>query len=145
MTKHFLIYGVLLFLLFEKACDIFIALVKIINENQDLSNSIIYIMLGFSVIIPTILFFFFLKKLKFNYKNLILLVIIYILSFIMLYLLNKQIGVIMVDNFELNKKINLLDIEVFGWSKTFMITAKIIVLTTLSIRAFKGLNKNLGT
>ena len=63
----------------------------------------------------------------------------------MLYLLNKQIGVIMVDNFELNKKINLLDIEVFGWSKTFMITAKIIVLTTLSIRAFKGLNKNLGT
>ena len=66
MTKHFLIYGVLLFLLFEKACDIFIALVKIINENQDLSNSIIYIMLGFSVIIPTILFFFFLKKLKFN-------------------------------------------------------------------------------
>jgi len=77
MTKHFLIYGVLLFLLFEKACDIFIALVKIINENQDLSNSIIYIMLGFSVIIPTILFFFFLKKLKFNYKNLILLVIIY--------------------------------------------------------------------
>ena len=145
MTKHFLIYGVLLFLLFEKACDIFIALVKIINENQDLSNSIIYIMLGFSVIIPTILFFFFLKKLKFNYKNLILLVVIYILSFIMLYLLNKQIGVIMVDNFELNKKINLLDIEVFGWSKTFMITAKIIVLTTLSIRAFKGLNKNLGT
>jgi len=145
MKKHFLIYGVLLFLLFEKACDIFIALVKIINENLDLSNSIIYIMLGFSAIIPTILFFFFLKKLKFNYKNLILLVSIYILSFIMLYLLNKQIGVIMVDNFELNKKINLLDIEVFGWSKTFMMTAKIIVLTTLSIRAFKGLNKNLDT
>ena len=79
MKKYFLIYGILLFLLFEKVCDIFIVLIKIINEKQDLSNSVIYIMLGISVIIPIMLFFLFLKKLNFNHKSLVLLISIYIL------------------------------------------------------------------
>lgn len=144
MKKHLLIFGILLFLLFEKIYDIFVVLVKIINEKQDLSNLVIYVMLSISFIVPLILFLFFLKKLNFNQKSLALLISIYILSFIIIYLLNKQMGVIMADNFELNITPNFLDIEVFGWTKTFIMIAKIAVLTILSIATFRELNKNVG-
>lgn len=144
MKKHF-IYGILLFLLFERVSDIFIVLIKIINEKQDLSNTVIYIMLAFSAILSVIFFFFFLNKLNFNRKSLVLLIVFYILSFIILYLLNKQIGVIMADNLELNKKNNFMDIQVFAWSEIFVFLAKIIVLTLLSITTLKQLNNNNGS
>ncbi len=142
MKKHFLIYGILLFLIFEKVYDILSALVDLINTKQDLSNALIYLMLGISAVIPLTLFFFYLRKLKFDFKNLIILVIFYLLSFILLYYLNRQLGIILADNFELNQESNFLEIQVQGWSKTIKMLASIIVLTYLVVITLKELKNN---
>lgn len=142
MKRYFLIYGILLFLLFQKFCDIFIIIMKITYEKYDLSNFILYLFAGLSIIIPVLLFFIIFSNLVFNQKNLFLLISCYILTFIAFYFLNREIGVIMASNFKLNKTTKFLNVGVFSWIDIILTIIRMIVLGILSILTFRKLKRD---
>jgi len=140
MERHFFIYGILSFLIFRKICSILAVLVNIIGLRLELSNIEIYFILVIFALLPIMFFVFYIKKIKFNFRSLMVLAFLYILSYVLLYYLDTYLGGVLADKFELNLQSDFLMVR--GWSEMFTVLSEIILLLYLVTKALKKVNKN---
>lgn len=140
MERYFLIYGILSFLIFKKISSILTVFANIISLRLGLSNIEIYFILIIFALLPLVFFVFYIKKIKFNFRSLMILTFLYISSYFLLYYLNTYLGSPLADKAELNIQFDFLVVK--GWSEMVAVFSEVILLLYLVTKALKGMNSN---